>query len=250
MIEQAVRRVALVLAPAALLAGCTVPFNWFGQRPPPPAPPKTTSWESDTEAGAKAFQEGRLEEAERSLELARERAAIGKANDVEVADSLVNLAVVHRAQGDTAGALELQKEALAVREKALGPDHPDVAASLNSIAALYSAQDDYAAAEPLLIRALAIREKALGADDRYTAQSLNNLALLHAAQGRYAQAEPLYQRATAIFEQQKRSRELATVLENYAALLDETGRADEAKQMDARAQALSAAAQPGGTGDH
>ena len=105
MIEQAVRRVASVLVPAVLLAGCTVPFNWFGQRPPPPAAPKTTSWESDTAAGAKAFQEGRLEEAERSLELARERAAVGKGKDLEVADSLVNLAVVHRAQGDTTGAL-------------------------------------------------------------------------------------------------------------------------------------------------
>ena len=234
------RRVALACAASALVGGCTVPFNWFGKRPPPPPPPKTTSWESDTEAGAKAFKEGRLEEAERSLELARERAAVGKGKDLEVADSLVNLAVVHRAQNDTAGALELQKEALAIREKALGPDNPEVAVSLNSIAALYSAQDNYTAAEPLLTRALAIREKALGADDVYTAQSLNNLALLHAAQGRYAEAEPLYTRAIAIFEQRHRSRELATVLENYAALLDDTGRTADAKRMDARAQALGA----------
>lgn len=250
MLAQALRRLAPSVAAVMLLAGCTVPFNWFGQRPPPPPPPKTTTWETDTQAGAKAFKEGRLEEAERSLELARERAAIGKGKDLEVADSLVNLAIVHRAQGDTAGALELQKEALAIREQTLGPDHPEVAASLNSIAALYSAQDDYAAAEPLLTRALTIREKALGADDRYTAQSLNNLALLHAAQGRYADAEPLYQRAAAIFEKQQRSRELATVLENYAALLDETGRAAEAKQMGARAQALSVEPKPGVPSDH
>ena len=107
----------------------------------------------------------------------------------------------------------------------LGPDHPDVATTLNSLAALYAARDDYAAAEPLLTRALAIREQALGADDRFTAQSVNNLALLYAAQGRYADAEPLYQRAVAIFEQRKDQAELATTLENYAALLDETGRA-------------------------
>jgi tetratricopeptide (TPR) repeat protein len=249
MLAQAMRRIAPSCAAAALLAGCTVPFNWFGQRPPPPPPPKTTTWESDTEAGAKAFKEGRLEEAERSLELARERAALGKGKDLEVADSLVNLAVVHRAQGDTAGALELQKEALAIREKTLGPDHPEVAVSLNSIAALYSVQDDYAAAEPLLTRALTIREKALGANDLYTGQSLNNLALLHAAQGRYAEAEPLYKRAAAIFEQQQRSRELAKVLENYAALLDETGRIDDAKRMDARAQGLSAEETKGTTGN-
>ena len=231
----------LLLLVSAYLAGCTVPFNWFGRRTPPPPPPKTTSWESDTEAGAKAFQQGRLEDAERSLELARERASAGKGNELDLAASLVNLAVVRRAQGDTAGALELQQEALGIREKALGPNHPDVATSLNSIAALYSARDDYAAAEPLLTRALTIREQALGPDNVQTVQSVNNLALLYAAQGRYGEAEPLYKRAAATFEQQQRTRELATVLENYAALLEDTGRADEAQAMEARAQALRAA---------
>jgi tetratricopeptide (TPR) repeat protein len=243
------RRAAALLL--MLLAGCTVPFNWFGRKPPPPTP-RPSNWESDTAAGAKAFQEGRLEEAERQLEVARERAASGTDNQPEVAASLVNLAVVRRAQGDVAGALQLQQEALAVREKQLGPEHPDVATSLNSIAALYSAQDDYAAAAPLLVRALAIREKALGPDDRRTAQSLNNLALLYAAEGHYAEAEPLYQRAVAIFEQRQESNELATVLENYAALLDETGRVDAAREMDARARSLRATdvhRQKGVTGD-
>jgi tetratricopeptide (TPR) repeat protein len=221
----------------ALLAGCTVPFNWFGRKPPPPEP-RPSSWETDTAAGAKAFQEGKLEEAERQLEVARERANAGKDNELEVAASLVNLAVVRRAQGDLPGALQLQQEALAIREKQLGPENPEVATSLNSIAALYGAQDDYTAAAPLLTRALAIREKALGPDDRRTAQSLNNLALLHAAEGHYADAEPLYQRAVSIFEQRHDSAELATVLENYAALLDETGRADVAREMEARARTL------------
>jgi tetratricopeptide (TPR) repeat protein len=52
--------------------------------------------------------------------------------------------------------------ALAIREKALGPDHPDTAQSLNNLAALYYSQGNYAKAEPILIRALAIREKVLG----------------------------------------------------------------------------------------
>ena len=56
------------------------------------------------------------------------------------------------------------KRALAIREKALGPDHPDVAVSLNNLAGLYAYQGRYADAEPLFKRALAIREKALGPD--------------------------------------------------------------------------------------
>ncbi len=56
------------------------------------------------------------------------------------------------------------ERALAIWEKALGPDHPDVAASLNNLASLYHAQGAYERAKPLYERALAIREKALGPD--------------------------------------------------------------------------------------
>ncbi|MEE8273634.1 MAG: tetratricopeptide repeat protein, partial [Alphaproteobacteria bacterium] len=59
-----------------------------------------------------------------------------------------------------AKAESLLKRGLAIREKALGPEHPDVAGSLNNLAALYDAQGKYTEAEPLEKRALAIAEKA------------------------------------------------------------------------------------------
>ena len=71
------------------------------------------------------------------------------------------------------------KKALAITEKALGPEHPDVATSLNNLAALYESQGRYAEAEPLYKRALAIREKALGPEHPDVATSLNNLAVLY-----------------------------------------------------------------------
>ncbi|MBO0237246.1 tetratricopeptide repeat protein, partial [Vibrio parahaemolyticus] len=77
-----------------------------------------------------------------------------------------------------------------IREKALGPDHPNVAMSLNSLAGLYDAQGQYALAEPLYKRSLAIREKALGPDHPNVAMSLNNLAGLYGAQGQDALGEP------------------------------------------------------------
>jgi hypothetical protein len=49
---------------------------------------------------------------------------------------------------------------LAIREKVLGPDHPDVAEALNNLAFSYHQQGSYADAEQLFKRALAIREKA------------------------------------------------------------------------------------------
>ena len=73
------------------------------------------------------------------------------------------------------------KRALAIDEKAFGPDHPNVAMSLNNLAQLYQAQEQYAQAEPLLKRALAILEKTLGANHANVAMSLNNLALLYTA---------------------------------------------------------------------
>ena len=73
--------------------------------------------------------------------------------------SLNNLAVLYDEQGRYAEAEPLYKRALAIREKALGPDHPDVATSLNNLALLYDDQGRYADAEPLFKRALAISEK-------------------------------------------------------------------------------------------
>ena len=78
--------------------------------------------------------------------------------------SLNNLADLYHTQGRYAEAEPLYQRALAIREQALGPDHPDVALSLNNLAALYRAQGRYAEAEPLYQRALAIGEKTLGRD--------------------------------------------------------------------------------------
>jgi tetratricopeptide (TPR) repeat protein len=56
--------------------------------------------------------------------------------------------------GQYAEAIPLAQRALSIREKALGPDHPDLASSLENLAALYSTQQRYADAEPLYKRSL------------------------------------------------------------------------------------------------
>jgi CHAT domain-containing protein len=89
---------------------------------------------------------------------------------------------------------------LAIREKALGPEHPMVAGSLNTLALLYYSLGDYARAEPLCKRSLAIREKALGPDHPAVAMSLNNLAALYAGQGEFSKAHSLHVRGQGIDE--------------------------------------------------
>jgi tetratricopeptide (TPR) repeat protein len=72
-------------------------------------------------------------------------------------------------------ARRLYERALAIREKTLGPDHPDTATSLYYLGSLLQEQGDFAGARPLYERALAIHEKALGPDHPATAASLNDL---------------------------------------------------------------------------
>jgi tetratricopeptide (TPR) repeat protein len=83
---------------------------------------------------------------------------------------------VLRDQGDLAGARPLFERALAIYEKALGPEHPHTAGSLNNLAGLLQDQGDLARARPLFERALAIREKALGPEHPLTTATRNNLA--------------------------------------------------------------------------
>ena len=101
-----------------------------------------------------------------------------------------------RDQGRYAEAEPLFKRCLAIREKALGPDHPDVGSSLNNLAGLYQRPGPLRRGRAALQARLAISEKALGPDHPDVGSSLNNLAELYRDQGRYAEAEPLYKRAS------------------------------------------------------
>jgi tetratricopeptide (TPR) repeat protein len=128
-------------------------------------------------------------------------------------------------RGRYTDAKPLYQRALAIRERALGPEDSDVATSLNNLAAFYDDQGQYAKAEPLFERALAIWEKALGAEHPNVAASLNDLAALYASQGQYTKAEPLYRRALAILGKAlgPEHPNVATSLNNLAAVYYKQG---------------------------
>src|SRR5262249_50211711 len=106
--------------------------------------------------------------------------------------------------------------ALAIREKAFGPEHPDTATCLNSLASVLNAQGDFAGARPLYERALAIREKTLGLEHYDTAESLNDLAVLLSNEGDFAGARLLLKRALAIGASQVKRSPLAQKSNNNA----------------------------------
>jgi tetratricopeptide (TPR) repeat protein len=108
---------------------------------------------------------------------------------------LGSLGDVHYALGDYRKAASWFTQALAIREKTLGPEHPKTAEVLNALGALSYEGHNYAAAQALYQRALMIREKALGGEHPDAAQSLNNLAGIFRVQGDLAAAETLYRQA-------------------------------------------------------
>ena len=152
-----------------------------------------------------------------------------KTNARQEAEALNEKGVDAYRRGDFKSAERHLQRALSIREKALGPDHPDTATSLNNLAVLYRTQGAYAKAEPLYLRALAIVEKALGPEHPDTAASLNNLAGLYDTQGAYAKAQPLMQRALRLAATHEMPAEVAwTVPSNYAYLLAKQGQVDAA----------------------
>jgi tetratricopeptide (TPR) repeat protein len=136
----------------------------------------------------------------------------------------------------------LYQRALAIREQALGPAHPDVATSLNNLAEIYRVQGEYTKAESLHQRALTIREQVLEPDHPDVATSLNNLAGLYHGQGQYAQAEPLYKQALTILQNALGPEHPNTItcMESYAYLLEATDRTEQADQLRRRAAAIRA----------
>jgi tetratricopeptide (TPR) repeat protein len=132
----------------------------------------------------------------------------------------------------------LLEQTLALREKTLGPEHPDVAVTINNLAELYRSRGWYAKAEPFYERALAIRKKALGPLNPDLATSFNNLARLYRFQGQYGRAEPLYEQAQLILERALGPKHLdvARNLRSLAGLYRDNGQYRKAESLLEQAQ--------------
>ncbi|MGH0152813.1 UNVERIFIED_CONTAM: hypothetical protein FKN15_023372 [Acipenser sinensis] len=121
-------------------------------------------------------------------------------NHSDVATMLNILARVYRDQNKYKEAANLLNDALAIREKTLGmdhpavlgTDHPDVVKQLNNLALLCQNQGKYQEVELYYERALHIYRSRLGSDDPNVAKTKNNLASCYLKQGKYQQAEALY----------------------------------------------------------
>jgi serine/threonine protein kinase/tetratricopeptide (TPR) repeat protein len=146
------------------------------------------------------------------------------------------IAHVYFLLGEYDKALAIQREALALLTKSLGPQHPDVASALNLLASTLYTKGDLKEAEDFARRALEMRRKLLGNDSPKVAESLNNLSLMlldEEKPDKSEEAERLQREALAL------SRKLfgndhptvATSLNNLANMLIGQGKLEEAEKM-------------------
>ena len=144
-----------------------------------PAPPLAGHPQQPRPAGVRRQDSCRLQRPRhRRSRRCRPAARVAFAQSVQEAARLNEKAIQFHQEGRYAEAEALDRDALAITEKALGPDHPDVALSLNNLAEVYRTQGRYAEAEPLYKRALTINERAFGPGHPAVATALNNLATL------------------------------------------------------------------------
>lgn len=173
---------------------------------------------------------GRFKEAERLYWDALEETS---GDDLSAASVYHNLGGLHHASGDFAEAEPSARRACEIRERLLGPDHPDTLADWCALAGVLDGLGRYAESEPIYRRALNEYVAAFGPLHVEVAVNLNNLAGVRWALGDAVEAESLYLRALSI----KRALlgdshpDTALTLHNYASMLEDLGRVDEARPM-------------------
>lgn len=176
--------------------------------------------------------QGRVKEAER---LYRRATEVGEANglaDVELGTIFNNLGALVSAQERPEEAEPHYRRALELRERALGPDHPDVAFVLDELASLVAGQRRFAEAVPLYRRTLAIREKA-GHDPVALSDVESQLANAFRQLDRLAEAERHFRGALARAESGlgRDHPDVGLRANNLAVLLSDQGRYDEAEEL-------------------
>jgi CHAT domain-containing protein len=145
------------------------------------------------------------------------------------------------AAGKYDDAIQLAGRALALEEKAAGPDDAYTGLLLIRLADLDRIKGNYAQAVPLFERALAISQSVLGREHPQTAFALRKFGVLYRYMGEYGKAEPLIEEAVAITERVLGADHPLTA----AALMDLSGiheyRQDLQKALAERQRALDIA---------
>lgn len=122
-------------------------------------------------------------------------------------------------------------QALELRRRVLGEEHPETLDSINNVGTLFRSKGEYKEALPHYQMALERRRRVLGDDHPDTLTSISNMGALLWSMGRYAEAEPfchemLNGRRRVLGENHP---DTLHAVSNMGALLYQTGRYEEAE---------------------
>jgi tetratricopeptide (TPR) repeat protein len=195
----------------------------------------------DYKFGDEQSMVGFVQNVSHALKIAQATEAIFGEGDMEMQEKIAGL--YHTAGygyhygGQYIEALKWYVQALVIREKVLGKDHPGTASTYNNLANVYADQGRYDAALEWYGKARVIREKVLGKDHPGTADTYNNLAVVYADQGRYDAALEWYGKARVIREKVlgKDHPDTATTYNNIAIVYCNQGRYDAALEWHGKA---------------
>ncbi len=150
---------------------------------------------------------------------------------LDVAESLLALAVLDQDRGDFAAAEAGQRQALGIQRGQLGGEDPRIADALNDLSATLIARAKYAEAESVLREALTIHRKAHGNTHESVAGDLSNLGSVLRRSGKLPEAEASHREALAIGRTVLGPvhPKLARQINNLAVVLNDQGRWAEAE---------------------
>ncbi len=147
------------------------------------------------------FQEGHLEEADRWATAGQSVLERLGGHEILRAWLLNDLGCVYSLVARK-GAVELMRESLALKEKALGPEHPDVGVSEGNLGLALREQGRNEEALVHVDRAIALRGRALGAGHPALATDLNNRGEILNDLRRYQEGRESFQRARLVWERE------------------------------------------------
>lgn len=144
---------------------------------------------------------------------------------------------IENESGNYEKAREHFKSALTIRERILGPDHPQVANTLQDLAMVARYQGHQEEALTYSKRALTILEKNLGPHHSLVSKALTTIGMIHESRGEFEEARNVHERALSITEQAygPEHNNTAIALTNLANAIGEEGKNDEAIALYTRA---------------
>jgi tetratricopeptide (TPR) repeat protein len=188
--------------------------------------------------------EGNLTEAEalcnEALAADRERPPT-KENQAVLANTLDSLGGISFDRGDYASAIASMREALTLREAALGPDSPLTGLSLNNFGAVLYMAGQYQQSAQEWQQALPIYTKVYGAEHPEVATLLNNIGRSDLMAGDIAHAEPLMRQALAMTEkfEGNQHEDLIPTLYSLGMIDLDSGRLQQSQEELQRAESIS-----------